>query len=369
MEAMKSILLILLSQLLALIFFVCGSAQPEIEPSQIRKSHEDVGELIRFNKIFTTPNGCVLVYGYYNFPLGAGLRRQFFIKDCGEGWEYAAEMDACSLTVVHFVTDELGWGTCGWALVKLEGPAGRWRITTKRLPDNGIGSFLHGVYFLDPKTGWVSGAGQSIWRTLDGGEIWQRQVNLGEKKSTDFTEVRFFNDREGWAYGSDGTDVMFTSDKGKNWTSIMNRPPYPTRHARVFFSSLTHGCIFQWADEKFYCMFDGNEWQQIDVPDDFGGQLVFANDDVGWMAGNLLYKTNDGGKIWTKEPFGKAKLRWSVTVVDKLNVWASSEDQVWKTSTGGKDWQMVSQDWIPKLEKIFYELKAEFLKSRTPGPQ
>jgi photosystem II stability/assembly factor-like uncharacterized protein len=68
----------------------------------------------------------------------------------------------------------------------------------------------------------------------------------------------------------------------------------------------------------------------------------FANPNVGWVAGDLgrVFRTDDGGKSWTRqEPSGR-KPYFSITCVDESHAWvASTQGTIYGTTDGGTTWK------------------------------
>ncbi|HEY9502208.1 MAG TPA: YCF48-related protein, partial [Pyrinomonadaceae bacterium] len=56
--------------------------------------------------------------------------------------------------------------------------------------------------------------------------------------SADLYDVKFINDREGWAVGAEGT-VIYTADGGISWTKQVSATTHPLE--RVFITDRSHG--------------------------------------------------------------------------------------------------------------------------------
>ena len=69
------------------------------------------------------------------------------------------------------------------------------------------------MYFLDAEHAWAVGSAGSIYYSANGGKTWERQ--LGEQERSDFREVLFYDDKNGWIAGEGGM-LLETQDGGEN---------------------------------------------------------------------------------------------------------------------------------------------------------
>ena len=67
-----------------------------------------------------------------------------------------------------------------------------------------------------------------------------------------------------------------------------------------------------------------------------------AGPDTGWMVGELgrIFRTNDGGKTWNRQPAGTARPFLAISCLDDKRAWiAGKEGIVYVTTDGGESWK------------------------------
>ena len=71
--------------------------------------------------------------------------------------------------------------------------------------------------------------------TVDGGRTWRTEESGTE---SDLFDVKFFDEREGWAVGGEGV-AIHTADGGATWRAEATGTPHTLE--RLFFSERTRG--------------------------------------------------------------------------------------------------------------------------------
>ncbi|RPI16857.1 MAG: T9SS C-terminal target domain-containing protein [Ignavibacteriae bacterium] len=165
--------------------------------------------------------------------------------------------------------------------------------------------YLRDIYFKDALTGVMCSDGAGIFKSTDGGIIWNQMIipqTLTE--SPDFYKESF-KSNIGWVIGRAtntpglGPNVWRTTNFGTNWDTI-GRVPYPYTHENycVFFSSVntgwcggSYGHIFKTTNGGF------NWYEQIVLSNNFRNAFWFYNDSIGWAVGGAgqILKTTNGG--------------------------------------------------------------------------
>ena len=142
--------------------------------------------------------------------------------------------------------------------------------------------------------------------------VWQ-QLNpkLPDVKLYD---VYFIDEFHGWAVGNNGV-IIHTEDGGVKWN-------------------------------RQYSYYSGNDFDCI----------FFVNEDIGFIAGNEVYKTENGGEDWVLNYTGNFSIN-SIFFIDELTGWMGGEqEKLYKTENGGEDWLPQNDTGFScrRIKKIFF---------------
>lgn len=160
-------------------------------------------------------------------------------------------------------------------------------------------ALLRAMYFSDRMHGWAAGD-QIIVRTEDGGTTWTPSLF----SDAEFVDIRFSNQRLGWATTVSSSQYFVTANGGKTWNAAPGPPAADDSSANVVRSS--DGRWFAAAKDLFQSA-DGRHWKRVqsDETSDWQWVRVFQ-DDIVIAAGEkylpsptLTFATsNDGGRTW-----------------------------------------------------------------------
>jgi photosystem II stability/assembly factor-like uncharacterized protein len=292
-----------------------------------------------------------MVYGSLSFG-----GDDFLIQDCGNPvWEKQRIISLGYIDRMFFQNETTGWFVVSGALIRVKEDEAGFNVKIVR---NNQGERLRDTFFIDERLGWIAGTGGSIYKTEDGGASWKRKESGTDN---DLQEIRFLNARNGWASGREsrgGKSVsvtLLTSDGGDSWASLNEEKGidlFP-----VFFTSLNHGCGID-DDNGIVCTQDGDKWRVV-----YSGEgkrksktsIFFLNEKKGWVAGDRIWHTEDGGETWKQQlalPATTSLVFERILFVNESLGWAQTLDQVWRTSDGGHTWTKISDDWQPRLKKM-----------------
>jgi len=152
------------------------------------------------------------------------------------------------------------------------------------------------IAFKDSLTGLASGAvNAKIYRTVDGGISW-RVVNITGLSDV-ISNIIFYNDNICFGVGKNGT-VIKSVDNGNTWSvgSVGDRSElrtiYATPGGTLFICQRSGNDIYKSSDQ-------GGSWTKIFSNStgyvyDFG----FINEKIGYLVGDSMVKTTDGGDNW-----------------------------------------------------------------------
>ena len=170
---------------------------------------------------------------------------------------------------------------------------------------------LRRLYFIDENNGWAVSLGGKIISTTDAGNSWQIQNSM---VTSPIVDIFFINPDRGWAitYPSEppfGTSILTTSNGGTDWV-----------RDSIFFEN-----------EIF-------------------STILFLDENVGFIGGNGIKKTTNGGLTWTNsfiEPGGVSTLPINkFSFFSKTFGYASGgrvdiAGVIWRTTDGGNNWSSI----------------------------
>jgi Photosynthesis system II assembly factor YCF48 len=199
---------------------------------------------------------------------------------------------------------------------KLTGIAeiGNWRVEKTGVENPQINQ----IEFLDSLVGFGTFNFSSIVRTLDGGNTWLI-LDVGSRffggqfdfcaRDTGFIAQTFFNQTSNWR------QIFFqkTVDGGQTFQTVGDT--FPADIVDLRFFDAQNGCFL------------GN----------FTDTLTY-----GGVYG--LYKTNDGGKNWSRDSFFEPdtfyqSMQW---VSNKIGFVINQKNEIFRTTDGGKNWKLMN---------------------------
>jgi M6 family metalloprotease-like protein len=201
----------------------------------------------------------------------------------------------------------------------------------------------NGASFITMSTGWI--VGNYIYKTIDGGASWTKLANPTNKQ---LLSVRFTDEKNGWAVGSQGV-IIHTADGGGTWKiqdpgslsgmweSLM---AVDFCDVNTGIATGTSGLLLKTTD-------GGSTWTKL--PSGTTATLNGAHilnpliatvlgDGPCGGAGNIL-RTNDGGKSWVNQNNPTGEYLYSVDYLDENNgLGVGIDGAIAKTTDGGTTW-------------------------------
>ncbi len=221
----------------------------------------------------------------------------------------------------------------GSGMVTASGNSGWRKLSTEKYPGK-----QDDICFIDENRGWYVNGYGSIYRTRDGGNTWEKQL---EKKGTFFRCIAFMDSLRGFA-GTVGTDyfpnvsdsipLYGTKDGGKTWTPVAYKGHYV----------------------KGLCAIDIVKEQYINHGNIAYKYHLYAVGRVGSPANIMV--SHDDGQTWEAWPVTSGKMLFDIKMFNKENgiaCSASSENMeesnalILSTADGGKTWNKVYQSNRP----------------------
>ncbi len=300
-------------------------------------------------------------WGPYSWPNGEELFSQRFINI-----HYRFEE-------VFFANALHGWavgnrsywpGFTGQVILHTADGGESWETQYEKAPNaSQLFSYLRldSVHFVDILNGWAVGVSEdmhdAILHTDDGGQTWEEQGQaLYASQDLEFFDVQFLDSREGWALatGNSSSGNIFlahTVDGGANWewvdTGIEGTIAvgFGTVLGGLYFLDAQHGWAVGGLGNIVYTPDGGATWsaQAIDCGYPTCPSHMFELDmidtQVGWLAGEDLFYTNNGGLLWEVKEIGFGYDLQDVQFLDAQNGWlAGDAGCAAYTTNGGTSW-------------------------------
>ena len=218
-----------------------------------------------------------------------------------------------------------------------------WESINRFLPRYSYGSYANSprkLFFHDKQTGWAM-LNESLWRTFDGGKSWEiSSIEFPEEvppthksygsccHGYHLRDIWFSDEQTGFAVGGyyddvggtdndDGPLLYKTDNGGDDWRrvsfrdctcllgglfGIAGRPPWiAATGERVFKNVAGDSWVKLAAPEGYDAQLD-NQWGYIWGEFNWGFFTgVRLDDQTGWVAGNRIAHTADGGDSWMIE--------------------------------------------------------------------
>jgi photosystem II stability/assembly factor-like uncharacterized protein len=200
------------------------------------------------------------------------------------------------------------------------------------------------VFFRNPNTGWIGGAGGRLMSTQDGGLTWNTQTFQVPQGDSDgdsaIRAILFLTDQNGVAIVG-GKALVYTDNGGKDWKSL----GFP---ANVLLESLTYSgqtlwlsggrkltptltVAMLWRSDDF-----GKTWNNVPVGDLYGAitSAWFADASTGFIAvKGKAYQTQDGGATWTEKSDGSVAIE-KIVGADAHTLWGLAGGAVYRYTSG-----------------------------------
>ncbi len=226
------------------------------------------------------------------------------------------------------------------------------------------------IWFADEKTGWLINSNGQVFRTLDGGDSWTKQLQAPHYLRC----IGFAGHEVGWVGTSTPeAPLLWTRDGGRTWKEARNLPQGSPAmisglwavDENVVYAAGTHYPGLQPSILK--SANGGETWTLRDMSEHATilTDISFIDAREGWAVGGrrqgelvpAVLHTTDGGSHWTdvlasSAPPARAHGEWARKIqrLDDTTFFASLESSdeaaILRSSNGGRTWQRLSIDGL-----------------------
>lgn len=266
-------------------------------------------------------------------------------------------------------------------------------------PEDDLFSYhrINSIFFVDRDTGWAVGTSETFWdegegaagswqhrgavlHTDDGGDTWKEQgIDLYDQWDLELFAVEFLDELEGWAlatgrFPSRNIHLAHTTDGGGRWSWVDTGIP----GTMAVGYALVQGDLEVVDQNRIWAA--GGLGEVVSSED--GGAtwvkqnlscghptcpmrcfaLEFIDERFGWLGGEMLFSTTNGGDLWSQRRTDGREAGDVVDIqfLDEMNGWIVGEEGlVRRTSDGGKSWADV--------EGIAFDLRGLFFLDAEEG--
>ncbi|MCT2560568.1 T9SS type A sorting domain-containing protein [Chryseobacterium herbae] len=222
-------------------------------------------------------------------------------------------------------------------------------------PSNGTGRY-DDVFFLNENLGWaVRGGSGAVFKTTNGGDTWVQKTVNGPANQY-YRNIEFLDENVGFL-GTLNNSFYKTIDGGDSWQKVNSISPYPAAICGLdcVGTSTVYGCGAWFSPAYIIKSTDsGNTWEYIDMSAYANAlvEITFINENVGFVSGSdndgaVILKTLDGGASWTKIYNSNiaSEFVWKMQLLDHNKIFCAIESEatnagkLLKSVNGGFTWE------------------------------
>ena len=282
-------------------------------------------------------------------------------------WRKQASGTLAWLHSIYFLDARRGWiaGSNGTLLTTTDGGAS-WQIAPKPSEDN-----LRDVFFTDEKNGWLlaerdvfklktaSDARSFLLRTTDGGATWERSgvFPISKTTSPQFTRLLVSEDRRtAWAIGEMGS--VYRLENNQIWQKQASPTRFLLRGGAIF--NQNEAILIGSGATIIHTADGGDVWREARVFEAENARfnsVFFATRSLGWAVGasGRIFASADGGKTWRGQNSPAASDLFDVRFVTPNEGWAVGDGgALLHTTNSGNVWTPEKINTTHRLERIFF---------------
>ncbi len=320
--------------------------------------HDFIGRSTRAWDSYASPcddGACLFTQSYLNTHY---IFHDVFFADEANGWAVGSRSYAPAVwgQVILHTSD----GGLTWAAQYEKAPPADTTFSYFRLDS---------ISFADPRNGWAVGSSETSWvtdhwehhdailHTTDGGAHWQEQgQELYTSWDLEFFGVQSLSSQNGWAlaarnFPSENIFLAHTTDGGNHWSWVDTgitgtiQLGYASVLGSLVFTDTQHGWAVGGLSQVVQTDDGGAHWTR---PALSCGAIscyysvlapAFADSQNGWIVGEGIFRTTDGGANWVWQDIGIGGEMQDVQFVDQNIGWlVTDQGELWYTGNSGKRW-------------------------------
>ncbi len=254
----------------------------------------------------------------------------YITDDAGANWEeFDTSVDAgigrtLGIRRIHFSDENNGWAVTSIGdVLKTTDGGENWTIDTSVIPGES-NRVLHALFSPNQNTVFIGGGfaqTRHLKRTTDGGNTWTDLSNNGVNDVV--LDLFFIDMNTGWAVTKYA--VFETTDGGDTWTAITEFE-LENNYRQVFFTDANVGYVIN--DGKLLRTENGGDsWEQTELDSGFiAADVHFSDANNGWVSGNGIWSTSDGGQTWQRNRVQTSSNLNNVFALSETNIWVFGKE-------------------------------------------
>lgn len=249
--------------------------------------------------------------------------------DGGASWiEQRIDTKQRAINDIYFANKDIGFALAGDTIFRSSDGGHVWQESHKisTADVKGATPELYSLRFNGKKKGWVVGSlsrgdnvvGSVLAITRDGGATWQLQEAAVPQE---LIHIDFIDDKRGWIVGAGGA-ILHTEDAGESWAKQDSNTAATIYH--VDFRNQEQGIAVGERGTILLTRDGGRTWIKINSPARATLLSVqFVSEDESWIVGRngAILRSGDGGRTWVEQESG-TKLNLYAMYMSKKNSWA-----------------------------------------------
>lgn len=279
----------------------------------------------------------------------------------GNSWERMSASITDTISSIFFTNQNSGYVACGRG--KIYKTTNRGNTWSEQF--TGISSALNSIFFLNKDTGFACGDYGRALKTTNAGSNWNSIANI---QGPDYNSVWFRNSNSGFiAGGIQGSrELRRTTNGGQTWLAMFLAIT-AGELTQIFFVDDNTGYISGKSNTLFITTNGGVNWgfaNNITQPGLGFNTVHFNTPQSGFLGGTygIIYKTTNGASIWNKKlPFGLMEEGREIEVTDDQTAYVLTTNKLMKTTNGGSNWNVFSEDYYPYKEIQFMNANTGFV--------